>query len=287
MAGGEPYVAARGTETIAEPIWIYSRADALPEVLFSDSRLESIVLPESIKSIYSTFSDATHLKGHIVVPEGVEFLGEWAFSSTAIEGITLPSTLKEGADKFYANKSALGSHVFDNCRQLRSIEFTSGVTILKQSAMLNCASLTELIIPSTIEYLDTQCFGFCTGIRHIYAESPTPATAAWEAFKGMDFDNCVVHVPSGSANAYRSAGEWSQFVNIVDDYASVSTVAASSAFSYDASALTLNAPEGAHIKVFATDGTAVASSAGHLSVAALPHGIYIARCDGASLKFAR
>lgn len=194
VAGGDPFVAAKGSEDADEPLWIYARENCLPEELFSESKLETIVLPESITGIYSSFADATALKGNIVVPEGVTFIGEWAFSNTAIEGITLPSTLADGEDRFQFNKSAIGSNAFNGCSSLASVDLPAGVTILKSNVFAGCTALAEFRMPAAVDYIDGHAFANCTGIKDFYVETLTPAYAYYEAFKGMDFDGCNVSI---------------------------------------------------------------------------------------------
>lgn len=216
VAGGDPFVAAKGSEDADEPLWIYARENCLPEELFSESKLETIVLPESITGIYSSFADATALKGNIVVPEGVTFIGEWAFSNTAIEGITLPSTLVDGEDRFQFNKSAIGSNAFNGCSSLASVDIPDGVTILKSNVFAGCTALTEFRMPAAVDYIDGHAFADCTGIKDFYVETLTPAYAYYEAFKGMDFDGCILHVPSHATQNYRNADEWSNFTNVLE-----------------------------------------------------------------------
>ncbi|HBC21485.1 MAG TPA: hypothetical protein DC009_05280, partial [Porphyromonadaceae bacterium] len=216
VAGGEPFVAAKGSEDTDEPAWIQARENCLPEELFSESKLETIVLPTSIIGIYSSFADATALKGSIVVPEGVTFIGEWAFSNTAIEGITLPSTLADTEDRFQHNKSAIGSNAFNGCSRLASVNIPAGVTILKSNVFAGCAALTEFRLPASVDYIDGNAFANCTGIKDFYVETLNPAYANYGAFSGMDFDGCILHVPSHATQNYRNADEWSNFISILE-----------------------------------------------------------------------
>lgn len=215
VAGGENIMVPHGMEQVDEPVWIVARKDAMPEQLFSATKLETVKLPKSVKKIYSTFSDANELKGHIVVPEGVEVIGEWAFSATAITGITLPSTLKdENSNPFY-NERALGANVFSGCSKLESIELPAGVTRLYDGVFMGCTSLKEFTIPATVTSVGTQIFAN-SGVIDLYVESAKPAKASYEAFRDMDLENCIVHVPAGAIPAYRQADEWKNFINIVD-----------------------------------------------------------------------
>ena len=185
--GGTYYMAADGSQATTAPVWIYSRNDALPEELFSGTKLETIQLPTSIKGIYSAFSDAKYLKGDIIVPEGVQFIGEWAFAGSSIEGILLPNSLHDGPNKYYNNGAAIGSHAFQDCGRLRDIRFPAGVTLIKGSTFAGCTALKEFPIPATITELDSEFINGCTSLEGIYVESQRPAKAGYRAFAGVDF----------------------------------------------------------------------------------------------------
>lgn len=216
VEGGDNICVPLGMETSENPIWIVARADALPEELFSYTTIETIKLPLSLKKIYSSFSDATRLGGHIVVPEGVEILGEWAFSNTRITGVTLPSTLRdlEGGVLGF-NSNAICAHVFQNCDKLTSVELPAGVKIIKDSTFEGCTSLTEFNLPATVERLCNRAFAG-SGIKHFYVETIEPATAEYNAFDGFDVQTCILHVPAHSAAYYRADSEWGKFLNIVE-----------------------------------------------------------------------
>lgn len=205
------------TMSSEEPIKMAARQDALPELVFTKTNLEEVVLPTSITKIYSSFSECYNLKGTVVIPEGVTTIGDYAFESTAIEHVVLPSTLTESTKANPgANESAICAHAFDNCQALKSIEFPASVHKICDATFQNCVSLTELNIPATITNIGQKSFGNCTGVKAINAEAAVPANAYYLAFDGMDKLNCVVTVPAGSRAAYRNADEWCEFLNIIE-----------------------------------------------------------------------
>lgn len=214
VEGGENIMVPHGMEDVENPVWIVAREDAMPEQLFSATKLQTVKLPKSVKKIYSTFADANDLTGHIVVPEGVEVLGEWAFSATAITGITLPSTLKDQNDFPTFNERAIGANVFNGCSKLESVELPAGVVKIYDSTFAGCAAMKEFTIPATVTSIGTQIFAN-SGVIDLYAESAKPAKASYEAFRDMN-ENCIVHVPVGAIPAYRQADEWKNFIYILD-----------------------------------------------------------------------
>lgn len=209
------------------PIKMAARQDCLPELVFTKTTLEEVVLPTSIKKIYSSFSECFGLKGTVVIPEGVETIGDYAFEGCYnIEHIILPSTLVESSSvRPLANENAICAHAFDGCRSLKSIEIPEVVTNLRDATFQYCSSLTEITLPAKLTNIGAKTFGGCTAIKNIYVKNPdTLVKAYYEAFvssdenkTGVDKLNCVVTVPVGMKAAYKDADEWFEFLNIIEE----------------------------------------------------------------------
>ncbi len=281
--GGSYYMAADGSQATTAPVWIYSRNDALPEELFSGTKLETIQLPTSIKGIYSSFSDAKFLKGDIIVPEGIQFIGEWAFAGSSIEGILLPNSLHDGPNKYYFNGAALGGHAFQGCTHLRAIRFPAGVTMIKGQTFAGCTALKDFYIPASITELEAEFISNCTSLESIYAEALTPAKAEYRAFAGVDFDKVTVYVPANARSAYESADEWSEFKNIEEEGSTSLEMTAAEVLTFDTAARTLYTA-GKTAEVFTAEGRLVARGS-DLNLASLTKGVYVAVCNGAVIKF--
>lgn len=103
---------------------------------FSYTKIESVILPESITSIgVSAFSNCTELAS-INLPNSIREIGYMAFwGCRSLASITMPSELSE-----------IESMVFYNCVNLR--EFTVGKNIVKiaSDAFDNCSTLQKFIV---------------------------------------------------------------------------------------------------------------------------------------------
>lgn len=217
VAGGEPFTCALYTEL--SPVWVEARDNTMPEYLFSKTKLETIVFPKTITAIRSAMSMTPEVKGTVIVPEGVLYIGEYAFEGCGMEEIILPSTLTYGKNPdngLTFNYEALGSHVFDGCANLKKITIPECVKALPGSAFAGCVSLESLTIPESIQRIEAECFRN-SGIKDIYVASTTVPKAAYNAFYGLDYDTVVVHVPEGCEELYRAAEEWEYFANIVEE----------------------------------------------------------------------
>ncbi len=109
--------------------------------------LENIVLPSTVKTIeYCAFSNCDMLK-NITLNEGLESIGTSAFYGTAIESIEIPTTLD------YINYG-----LFTYCTNLKSVTLHEGLTDICDGSFQDCPSLTEIFIPSTVNYIAEYTF---------------------------------------------------------------------------------------------------------------------------------
>lgn len=97
----------------------------------------------------------TSLSGAVIIPDGVEVLGESSFSGTGITSISFPSTLR-----------IIDHNCFSQCGLLLGpLQFPSGVTTIGGFAFYDCGSLAgNLVLPKELENLGAYAFHGCTGL---------------------------------------------------------------------------------------------------------------------------
>jgi len=215
IVGGDPVVTALGSDP-TDPIIIPARDNALSEELFTSTKIKQIEMPASIIAIYSAFSGAA-LEGTVTVPEGVEILGEYAFEGCSkMERIILPSTLKNLGDPLRSvNLAAIGSNAFKDCVSLTDFTIPGTVTVIRSGTFSGC-KFKHFVIPANIEYIDYGAFGSCNSLTDVTVENPVPCKLVYNAFQYVDLENVTLHVPAGSAGAYKNAEEWCGFGNITE-----------------------------------------------------------------------
>ena len=201
-----------------DPIRMAARENALPEMVFTKTKLEEVVMPKSITKIYSAFSGCYNLKGKVVIPEGVTTIGDYAFEGCCnITEVQFPTTLREPEALNPApNESAICAHAFDGCTSLTFIDIPVQVKNLRDAAFQACTGLVELVLPASIEKIGQKTFADCTGLTRIFAENAVPPSAYYQAFDGVDHYAVVVEVPVGAKAAYRKASEWGDFLHIIE-----------------------------------------------------------------------
>lgn len=163
-------------------------------------KLASINIPESLTGIgIKSFKNCSALKSFII-PESVTIIGSNAFEGSGITSITLPK-----------NISSI-SGVFNQCQKLISVTLNEGLKSIGSQSFYYCTSLITITIPASVTSIDNQAFSFCTELDTIKLKSSTPPTIALGVFANSKKLSKII-VPVGSADAYKSATNWSAFAD--------------------------------------------------------------------------
>lgn len=205
---------------------------------YSCSKLSSVNIPDGVTRIEgATFSYCSSL---VEFPwhDGITYIGSNAFSGCAgIKEFSLPDN-----DKI----TNIQSSVFQDCTGLTKVEIPERITSIGQNAFKGCDNVTTIVLPSTLASLSTYSFGMQNyhNLKDVFVNSTTPPSFSGAGFSGYDYQvfgyadftdpykhhrDVVLHVPAGTAEAYKSADIWKYFAEygqivepVVDDHATVS-----------------------------------------------------------------
>ena len=163
----------------------------------SEFRLESIILPKSIKSIgEKAFFDCKTLT-KIELPEGLESIGDRAFDDCAgLTEVKFPKSLKQ-----------IGG--FAHCTGLTKVEFSEGVEYIW--GFTDCTGLTEVELPKSLKTIYEYAFYECTGLTKVYCKPLTPPAVdrQYDSAPVQIFaDYCRIYVPRNSVELYKDADGW-------------------------------------------------------------------------------
>ncbi len=125
----------------------------------------------------------------VVLPEGLESIGEKAFFDSGLKEIKLPEGLK-----------SIGDHAFVLCG-IESIRIPVSVTNIG-TASFQWTGLTSLAIPSGVTSIGGGAFGNCAALSAIDVDE---ANANFTSFDGVLFDKgrkTLVQFPSGKQGRY-------------------------------------------------------------------------------------
>ena len=142
------------------------------------------------------FSECTALTS-VTLGNSLEYIGNYAFSHCSMLGsIVIPDKVSEiGASTFYLCTELtsvtlgeklfrIGNSAFSGCSKLENIDFTpTQVFVMGENLFFGCTSLSEVILPSAINYINYGAFQNCTSLKSIVITSFV-SEIGQEAFSG-------------------------------------------------------------------------------------------------------
>lgn len=149
------------------------------------------VLPSTVEIAPQAFYENKRLKT-VILPEGLETIGEEAFSvsneasSSALESITIPSTVKR-----------IGRAAFFSATKLTELIFAtdengnSALTEISNQAFRHCTSLTEVVLPDSLHTL-----GVATSSWHDRPDSAASVFYECTSLETIVLSNSMSEIPS-------------------------------------------------------------------------------------------
>ena len=171
--------------------------------------LKECVLAEGMTRIPGRFfADCTALE-RVTIPSTLKIVGGQAFSNcSSLQSINLPEGLTTIEEWAFADCTGLkhlnlpstlteiGGLAFCRCRSwCDKVVVPSGVRVLSQWAFLGCDSLTSITLPDTLEEIGELCFSHNPGLTTL-AIPDSVKTIGESAFKDCVNLQCLV-LPSG------------------------------------------------------------------------------------------
>ncbi len=188
--------------------------------------LANINLPESITSIgnYMAYNCVSLM--HCSIPRNMRSIGNNAFyNCNSLTSITISENITSIANYIFYSAFSLeniiipesvtdiGNYAFRNCQSLASITIPESVTSIGNHAFYDCHSLASITIPENVTSIGNSAFYNCYSVAEYHLKPTTPPTLTdVNAFEGIPSD-CMIYVPAGSLEAYKTAENWSTYAS--------------------------------------------------------------------------
>ena len=169
--------------------------------------LQRVEVGGSVTSIGANAFRYCYSLSSVVIPDGVTSIGDNAFHYCySLSSVVIPDGV-----------TSIGDNAFHYCYSLSSVVIPDGVTSIGSSAFSNCYSLSSIVIPDGVTSIGSSAFSNCYGIKEYHCKPLTPPTlSATSAFSGIPKD-CVIYVPVGSLEAYKTATNWSTYASYTQE----------------------------------------------------------------------
>ena len=128
----------------------------------------------------SPFTEKANLIEEIVIEDGIENIGEYAFaqcrSLTSVEIAQSVTEIGEGAfyscsdlEEIYLPESVeeIWANAFMNCNSLKSINIPEGVEYIPERLFHGCTDLVEVTLPDSLETIAEEAFYKCSSLSEI------------------------------------------------------------------------------------------------------------------------
>ncbi len=281
-------VIPEGTESVAH------------EAFYGAKFLKSVTFPSSLKSTgYGAFTGCDDLASIDV--NSISFWCGLDFEPFTLSHATITASDWDDYLPVFSNKTKLR----EGGRGISYLAIPESVDTIRAGVFNNCRTIKSLYIPENVKALEAYCFVDCTGLEDVYMYSPQPPVAfsivgfredMWtvEDLYGFAFgwnndrlDRPTLHVPLGSAEAYREDKYWGLFNNIEEfDPSGIEDIVAESPADYFRCGNGVisfeNLPDGIVPEVYSIDG--MLRHQGRSDTGVLPSGTYIIRLGRSSHK---
>ena len=124
--------------------------------LYNSSSIQTINLPNTIKSIGSWAFAGDSSLTTINIPESVEWIGEGAFSMSGLNSIHVPAKAAEW-----------GMSLFQGCFNMTNVTFDENITVIPERIFFYCERLKSVTLPESVRKIDIGAFSACDSLAHI------------------------------------------------------------------------------------------------------------------------
>ena len=166
---------------------------AIAESAFSGSKVESIQIPDTIKTLGAyAFYNCTSLK-NVKLSNSITSILECTFAGcTSLESIVIPEgvTTLEGFPDGWWNGERGVYGCFENCTSLKNVVLPNTLKELWGYVFSGCTSLQEIIIPEGLEILRGGVFSYCINLEEIILPKSLLEISDSEWSDGSPFYHC-------------------------------------------------------------------------------------------------
>lgn len=181
-----------GTSSI-ERVTIGDEVIVLPNNFVSGSKITSVNIPNSVKSIGREAFSGCRCLPSITLPNSLISIGDFAFyECSALASVTIPNSV-----------FAIGSYAFYACSALTDVTIPNSVFSVGGSAFEGCTSLSSITLPNSITEINSSVFSDCIGLKSV-ALPNSLITIGSNAFSGcdglsnIDFPNSLATIEDGA-----------------------------------------------------------------------------------------
>ncbi|MBR3506394.1 MAG: leucine-rich repeat domain-containing protein, partial [Lentisphaeria bacterium] len=151
------------------------------EVFKNCKKLESITIPDSVKTIEGgAFNEHKTLK-RVSLPAGISIGGRAFYHCESLESVTVRKDSEAGAST--PENAEIGDEAFAECRKLTHMEVPGGVKTIGVRAFDLCQAMKTIEIPDSVEKIEWCAFNHCNALEEVTLSANHPVSIGHNAFR--------------------------------------------------------------------------------------------------------
>ena len=151
------------------------------EVFKNCKKLESITIPDSVKTIEGgAFNEHKTLK-RVSLPAGISIGGRAFYHCESLESVTVRKDSEAGASA--PENAEIGDEAFAECRKLTHMEVPDGVKTIGVRAFDLCQAMKTIEIPDSVEKIEWCAFNHCNALEEVTLSANHPVSIGHNAFR--------------------------------------------------------------------------------------------------------
>lgn len=194
--------------------------------------LTNLVIPDSVTEIEDYAFYNCYSLTSIMIPNTITSIGRSAFASCIeLTSVTIPNSVR-----------SIGIDAFSGCDSLTSLTIGNGVTSIGNSAFNRCGELRSVIISNSVEEIGGYAFSGCSNLRSITIGNSVKSIKSYALCIGSSANKATITllgtkppsiatdtfvegflkkiiVPKGCGEAYKTATNWANFADFIEEAA--------------------------------------------------------------------
>lgn len=220
-----------------------------------------LTLPSAVKEIQAEAFAGAKGFAEIILPEGVEKIGERAFAESSIEKIRIPDGVTDiGTGAFYNcvdlvsadvsdGVTEIADYLFWRCLKLEQVDMPAGVTRIGEHAFSACIALPEIEIPNGVTEIGEYAFSECAALTRVTVPGSVKSIEQMAFYSCLDLETVVLK--DGVESIANNAFFYCPYLTRVEIPASVTSIGMS-AFG-DCDELTIYGETGSYAQTYAME----------------------------------
>ena len=169
--------------------------------------LQKVVTGNGVTSIGSYAFGYCYSLASVVIPDSVTSIESSAFQNCySLASLVIPDSV-----------TSIGSSAFGYCYSLASVVIPDRVTSIGIITFNYCYSLASVVISDSVTSIETYAFRYCYGVKEYHILTTTPPSIQSTTFFDSIPSDCIIYVPAGTADAYKTATNWAELADHIQE----------------------------------------------------------------------